>query len=337
MASKTIQNTLSIDYPIVQAPMAGNIVSPDLVAQVCNFGFLGSIPSGFLSIEKTRDFIEQVQSKTDRAFQLNIFVDYDSYGDSPLKKPAEVFELEKNYSGDALPEFTIPSTPTIDEFIQVAIDCQVPIISTTFGLLSDVHVNKLKSNHIKIMNNVNSVYELEIALKTQAPDVLIYQNAQAGGHKCGFTQIPHSDSAEIIKALQDYPDVPCIVAGGIVNKSDVNNALNQGFDGVQIGSAFIATEESPASNMHKKYMLSHTGSIFTDSVSGRQARGLENKMTSFYLKDNIGFPYLFHATASLRKKAKDNNDMEYQAFWCGDGIDKINKISKLQDYMESLI
>ena len=336
MTKKTLTELFNIDYPIMQAPMAGNIVSPDFVAQVSNFGFMGSIASGYLTIEQTRAYIEQVQSKTDRTFQLNIFVDYTPYGDTPIQKPAHIFELEQSYSGDASPQFTLPPIPTTEDFIQLAIDCQVPVVSTTFGLLSDIHVEKLKSKGIKIINTVNSVYELKIAVQSQKPHALIFQNHQAGGHRGGFTQIPHSDNTEIIDELQNYPHMHCMIAGGIVDKGDIDNALSQGFDGVSIGTAFIATEESSAP-VHKECIVKHNESIFTNSVTGKYARGIKNKITTLPIEDTIGFPYLHYATASLRKKAKENDDMQYQSLWAGGGIDKINKISKLHDYMSRLI
>ena len=336
MTKKTFQQAFNIDYPIIQAPMAGNIVSPDFVAQVSNFGFMGSIASGYLTIEQTRAYIEQVQSKTDRPFQLNIFVDYTSYGDTPLNKPAPVFKAEQSYSGDASPQFTIPPIPTTEDFIQLAVDCQVPVVSTTFALLSDAHVEKLKSNKIKIINTVNSVYELKIAVQSQKPDALIFQNNQAGGHRGGFTPIPHSDNTEIIAELKNHPHIYCMMAGGIVDKGDIDNALSQGFDGVSIGTAFIATIESSA-HIHKDCIVKHNETIFTNSVTGKYARGIKNKLTTLPIEDDIGFPYLHYATASLRKKAKENNDMQYQSLWAGGGIKKIDKISKLQDYMTSLI
>ncbi|MBT6123110.1 MAG: hypothetical protein HOH48_07075 [Candidatus Puniceispirillum sp.] len=45
---------LGIDYPIIQAPMAGGLTTPDFVANVSNFGMLGSIASTH-AFNKLRD------------------------------------------------------------------------------------------------------------------------------------------------------------------------------------------------------------------------------------------------------------------------------------------
>lgn len=177
-----LHNKLGIKHPIFQAPMAGGIISPDFVAQVSNYGLLGAIPSGYLSLDQTHTFIEQVKKQTCQPFSLNLFVDYGIYySDTQIRKPDEIIAIEQAYDKGSAYTFSIPPQPTVDNLVQLAIDCLVPVVSTTFGFLNKEHVTALKSAGIKIMTTINCVYELDIAIKTQQPDVLIYQAAQAGG------------------------------------------------------------------------------------------------------------------------------------------------------------
>ena len=87
---------LDLKYPVIQAPMAGGIVTPDMVSAVSNFGMLGSIPSGYLTIQDTVKFIEAVKRKTLNPFLLNFFVNYNNKNPCFMKKPQEIIKIEKN-------------------------------------------------------------------------------------------------------------------------------------------------------------------------------------------------------------------------------------------------
>lgn len=337
MTKIPLEKKLALDYPIFQAPMAGGITPPGLVAQVSNFGMLGIIPSGYLSLDEIRDFITQVKNKTSRNFALNIFVDYTIYGDTPIKKPAEIIAIEQTLQEKAGSFFRMPAIPTVDALVQIAIDARVPALSTVFGLLSPSHIEMLKANNILIITTVNSCYEMEVALKHQKSDIIVYQNIQAGGHKGGFTSLPHSRETDILSSLKQYPDVYCVVAGGIVDKEDVTFALKQGFDGAKIGSAFIATQESSATKSYKNAIINKRKTVCTTSITGKQARGVENTLTNLEIKNNPGFPYMHYATSSLRQAAKNQDNAEYQSLWCGEGISKIDSILSLDQYLNNLV
>ncbi len=331
-----LQQKLDIKYPIFQAPMAGGVLSPGFVAQVSNYGMLGAVPSGYLSLDQAQEFIEEVKKQTSRPFSLNLFVDYMAYSDRPIKKPDEIVSIEQAYDEESFPTFCIPSLPSVDDLIQLAINCAVPVVSTTFGLLGPFHVTALKTAGIKIMTTINSVYELELALKNQQPDVLIYQNALAGGHKGGFTSLPYDDETAILEAIRQHRNTHCVLAGAIVGKEDVSAALSRGFDGVQIGTAFLATQESSANKEYKRAILNNRETAFTTSITGRSARGLRNRIASLDIQENLGFPYMHYATANLRKLAKSRGDPDFQSLWCGDGIAGIDTLPTLSEYMEAL-
>ena len=333
----TLKDKLGIEYPIFLAPMAGGLVTPEFVAQVSSFGMLGAVPSGYLSLIQIREFVTKVKRHSGKPFSLNLFVDYNVYGTTSIQKPNEILAIERTFDKGCPTSFHVPSTPTMDDLIQLTIDCEVPAVSTTFALLRSTHVDALKDAGILLMTTINSVYELELALETQKPDVLIYQNEQAGGHKGGFTSLPHSDDTTILSAIEQHHDIYCVLAGGIVDKTDIASALNKGFDGVQIGTAFLATQESSANEDYKKAILKNQETAFTTSITGKSARGLKNRLACLDVQTNPGFPYMHYATAGLRKTAKAHGDMDYQSLWCGNGIVRINTLPTLSDFMKGLI
>ena len=78
----------------------------------------------------------------------------------------------------------------------------------------------------------------------------------------------------------DIVDVPVIAAGGIGDARGVVAALALGAEAVQMGTAFLACEESGASVLHREALqgkgAGHTG--LTRGFTGRLARGIQNRL-----------------------------------------------------------
>lgn len=340
MPAHTLTELLNIDHPVVQAPMAGGITTSGFVADVSNFGMLGSMASGYLSLEQVDSFIGHVQAQTTAPFSVNIFVDYDDYGQDSFAKPQEIIQIETGLGLEEDHSFTIPPPPSMRDLVTLLIDRKVPVVSTTFGLLKDDDVAALKQAGIVLMTTVNAVDEIDIAIQTQDSDILIFQNAHAGGHKGGFSNGGHSDVTVFSAAMRRHPDKPFIMAGGIVTRDQIEQALKMGFAGVQIGTGFLATKQSAASQAYKQSIIDATDqddTMFTTSITGKSARGLKNTLAQLALIHNMGFPHLHYATASLRKYAKAIDNLEYQSLWAGTGVTSINGIPDLHDYMQSLV
>lgn len=69
-----IKKLLQIEHGIIQAPMAGGAVTPQLAAAVSNYGGLGSLASGYVQPDDLRQQIRQVKQLTSCLFQVNVFV-----------------------------------------------------------------------------------------------------------------------------------------------------------------------------------------------------------------------------------------------------------------------
>jgi len=65
---------LGVDLPIIQAPMAGGVTTPGLVAAVSNAGCLGSLGAGYMVPEAIRSAIAEIRSLTARPFSVNLFI-----------------------------------------------------------------------------------------------------------------------------------------------------------------------------------------------------------------------------------------------------------------------
>jgi nitronate monooxygenase len=114
---------------------------------------------------------------------------------------------------------------------------------------------------------VSSARALDIICKKWAklgyrPDAVVLEGPLAGGH-LGF-RIDQIDMEEnrlenLLPPVKDMAlkcgDFPVIVAGGIYSYDDIFKFMNMGADGVQMGTRFLATEESSATEMYKQAVV----------------------------------------------------------------------------------
>jgi nitronate monooxygenase len=99
----------------------------------------------------------------------------------------------------------------------------------------------------------------------QRPDAIVLEGPLAGGH-LGFrmdqVDLPENTLEALLPAVKDYAvahgDVPVIVAGGIYTHEDIRRLLAMGADGVQMGTRFLATEESSATAAYKQAVVEAT-------------------------------------------------------------------------------
>jgi nitronate monooxygenase len=94
------------------------------------------------------------------------------------------------------------------------------------------------------------------------PDAVVLEGPLAGGH-LGFradqVDLPENTLERLLppvkEVAQAHGDFPVIVAGGIFTHQDIRRFLALGADGVQMGTRFLATHESSASDGYKQAVL----------------------------------------------------------------------------------
>ncbi|MGE5809385.1 MAG: NAD(P)H-dependent flavin oxidoreductase [Nitrospirota bacterium] len=114
---------------------------------------------------------------------------------------------------------------------------------------------------------VSSARALEIICKKweklgYRPDAVVLEGPLAGGH-LGFRidqiTLESNKLENLFPSVKDtamkYGDFPVIVAGGLYTHNDIVQFMNEGADGVQMGTRFLATEESSASTPYKEAVI----------------------------------------------------------------------------------
>ncbi|MEZ0129490.1 NAD(P)H-dependent flavin oxidoreductase, partial [Flavobacterium sp. LBUM151] len=158
-------------------------------------------------------------------------------------------------------------------------------------------------------------------LEAAGVDMIIASGFEAGGHRPSFLASAESSltgTFALVQLIKEKIKTPIIAAGGIANGKGVAAALALGADAVQIGTAFLATNESNALPIHREMLFSDAAKYTTLSraYTGRLGRGI----TSRIAKDLIGkeenilpFPLQTTLISPLRKAALDQQkwDMGY--------------------------
>jgi enoyl-[acyl-carrier protein] reductase II len=187
----------------------------ELAAAVSNAGGLGIIGSGSMYPNVLEEHIQKCKAATNKPFAVNLPMLY----------------------------------PDIDKHIETIIKYEVPIVFTSAGN-PKTWTEHLKSHGIKVVHVVSSV---KFALKAQnaGVDAVVAEGFEAGGHN-GRDE---TTTMCLIPMVKEQITIPLIAAGGIGSGRGMLAAMNLGADAVQIGSRFVASNESSAHENFKEVVV----------------------------------------------------------------------------------
>ncbi len=145
----------------------------------------------------------------------------------------------------------------------------------------------------------------------------------------------------LIPQVADAVSIPVVAAGGIADGRGLAAALTLGADGVQIGTGFLTTTESAASEMHKSALHSPAGrtTVLTRLFSGRPARGILNDFVRQLApaEDQVpGYPVQNALMRPIRSTAYAKGDAEHASLWAGQAANLTGSQSA-GDYLARLI
>ncbi len=180
-----IRKLFDLDIPIIQAPMAGGITTPELVATVSNTGALGSLGAGYMEPNEIRTAIRKIKSLTNKPFNVNLFIPEHSnvtYDLSLINKL--LLPLWHELSDAPLETYSKP--PSFNDQVQVILEEQVPIFSFTFGILASSLIKGFKIQGSLIFGTATTPEEAE-ELENAGVDAIVCQGQEAGGHRGTFS------------------------------------------------------------------------------------------------------------------------------------------------------
>ncbi len=130
---------LKLAVPLIQAPMAG-VATPALAAAVSNAGGIGSLGVGATDAVDAHAMIVKLRSRTDRAFNVNLFVHGGAKAD-PAREAAWLERLAPLFAAfDAVPPTKLQtiyrSFNDDPAMLAMLLETTPPAISFHFGLPS---------------------------------------------------------------------------------------------------------------------------------------------------------------------------------------------------------
>ena len=331
----TLKAIFGIQYPIIQAPMAG-VQGSQLAVAVSNSGGLGSLPCAMLNTSGLRSELEAIRAGTSKPYNVNFFAHVPPKADPEREKIwlEELLPFYKEFdinprdilSGSGRTPFDQANADVLEHF-------KPPVISFHFGLPSKNLLERVRSWGAKVMSSATTVEEA-IWLESHGIDVIIAQGLEAGGHRGIFltknlaTQTPMRELlANVLKAVK----LPVVAAGGISTAEQVADVLRMGAAGVQIGTAYLLCPESRTSEPHREALKSPAArnTVITNLFSGGPARGIGNR----FIKEcgplsekTPPFPLAGAAVAPLRTKAEADSSGDFSPLWAGQNASSCQEI-----------
>ena len=186
-----------------------------LASAASNSGILGLIGAGSMYPNVLREHIQKCKAATDKPFGVNVPMLY----------------------------------PNIEEIMDIIVEEGAKIVFTSAGN-PKTWTSWLQERGITVVHVVSSV---KFALKAEAAgvDAIVAEGFEAGGHN-GRDE---TATLTLIPMVKEQLNIPLIAAGGIATGRAMLAAMVLGADGVQVGSRFVASEESSAHEAFKKVVV----------------------------------------------------------------------------------
>src|SRR6266478_6244352 len=218
----------------------GGSSSQKLTAAVSNFGGLGSFGAHSLPPAAIKDVIAEIRSLTSKPFAMNLWVSMEDEG---------ARTSDENAFNSSLAPLAVhlaalgAQRPTYKPYSPIRFEDQARVLV----------------------------------------DAIVASGFEAGGHRGSFLRSAEDSltgTLSLVPQIIDIVDLPVIAAGGIGDARGVIAALSLGAEAVQMGTVFLACEESGASRLHRQALREKKAghSALTKGFTGRLARGIHNRL-----------------------------------------------------------
>ncbi|WEG09549.1 DUF561 domain-containing protein [Microbacterium horticulturae] len=321
----SLRDALGIEHPIVLGPFGG-LSSIDLVAAVSEAGGLGSYGLYGYAPDRIRETIRALRAATDKPFAVNLWLptgDEVTPGEVDLAAASRAVAPLFDELGVPVPTPPERFLPAIDDQLRAVLDEAPAVLSVVYGVPSAELVAAARERGIRITGTVTTVAEAR-AMEAAGVDAIVASGAEAAGHRVSFLDRPEHalvGTFALVPQVVDAVTVPVIAAGGVADRRGVAAAFALGASGVQVGTAFLRTRQSAASDAHRDAIAAATDTttVLTRAMSGRLSRGIPNRaMRAIETAGQIApFPAQNWLTGQFRAEAGKRGLGEYQSLWAG--------------------
>lgn len=320
---------LGTRHPVVQGPFGGGLSTAKLVAAVSNAGGLGSYGAHVLSPEGITNVAAEIRALTPSPFALNLWVsDHDPGGREITAQEHErvgrIFEPYFRELGLEVPPPPERFHERFEDQVEALLAARPPVFSFVFGIPSLAILAECRRLGIVTVGAATSLDEA-LALDEAKVDLIVATGFEAGGHRPSFLSRAEDSlmgTFVLTQLVADRVRAPVIAAGGIADRRGLRAALVLGAQAGQIGTAFLACEESGTSDEHRALLSGDRAVVttLTRAFTGRLARGLRNRWTEEMqprLSELPPFPVQSWFVSQLKRAAVSAKRTDLVSLWAG--------------------
>ncbi len=302
-----ITELLGIQHPIIQGGMH-YVGFAELAAAVSNAGGLGTIPG--LTQKTPEDLANEIarcKDMTDKPFGVNLTI--------------------------------LPSLRKIpyDEYRQAIIESGVKIVETA-GNNPAPHLPDFKKAGVKVMHKCTSVRH---GLKAESIgcDAISMDGFECAGH-------PGEDDVTnlvLLPIARDKIKIPMIASGGLGDARGLVAVLALGAEGMNMGTRFMATKESPVHDNVKKQMVENderaTEMIFRTlhNTARVASNSVSREVVSIEAKGNATIEDVAHLVSGKRGRVVfEEGDTEHGIWSAGMVQGLIHDVPSVQELVDRI-
>lgn len=339
---------LGIDHPIIQGPFGGGMSSPQLVASVSNAGGLGSYGAHILTGDKIETLVADIRTRTKRPFAINLWVSgHDSdalnLSETDFNKHRAQYETLYEKLDINPPAWPGPIESSFESQVEAILESQPAVFSFVFGIPSAEILKECRKRNIFTIGTATTAEEA-VAAEAAGCDAVVATGFEAGGHRPSFLRSAEDSlmgTLALVPLIADTVNIPVIAAGGIADHRGITAALTLGASAAQIGTAFLACEESEAHALHRAALFKRPSprSLLSRAFTGRLARYIENDYLRNFEEEGkvpLPFPWQTTLTSPIKNQATLLGDSANMALYGGQSTPLL-KYHTVKALMNSLV
>jgi nitronate monooxygenase len=339
---------LGLPYPIIQGPFGRGASSPLLLATVSNAGGLGSYGANDLGPADILKVGKEIRPLTDKPFGMNLWISTFDPGGEKLDQ--ETYDRVVKYLapyyeelGVALPPCPSGKAQNFDDQFAALLEVKPAVFSFVFGIPTAEILRTCREKGIITAGGASTVAEA-VAMEDAGVDMVVASGFEAGGHRPSFLK-PAEESLigtfALVPQIADKVKMPVIAAGGIADGRGIAAALTLGADAAQIGTAFLACDESGTSPLHRKVLFQDEAKTtgLSRAYTGRLARGIYHRFASemkAHEADFAKYPAHSWIVTPLRAAALAQGRTDLIALWAGQSAPLV-RYHKAKELFDALV
>ena len=300
--------SLGIEKPIIQGPMAWVSTAP-LVAAVSNAGGLGVLGVGFAPHDFVRAQIAETRALTTRPFAINVVMIPEN-----LEAVTQVVREER------------PAVVYAD---------------TLAGLDAGLATRYFSAWHevgCKVVVKASFISDAVVADESGA-DVVVVKGWEGGGH------VTFEATTVLVPQAAARLRVPVVASGGIADGRAVAAFALMGAEGFEMGTAFMAAEETAVHPNVKRAVVSagDMSTVVTGWSTDEPCRQIKNRLADEMASIEAGLPKaqaaerLRPVAASSLRRAMAEGDLEDGAVMAGQVVALVDQVRPAADIVDGVL